>query len=159
MYKAVVPNANKPQIVIKANNPKQTVQLLDLSENVIASGDGTLTTTLTLPTDPLTSNYKIKVISHNGEDVGSEIYDLQIRQKSQETGITYVKVDGYGTIVNESTYSSTVSGKEKYPVEIKLKDENASVRIEDLSGNVLVKDQVRNIKWRSTSSRRRNKRI
>ena len=61
MYKAVVPNANKPQVVITAKNEKQTVQLLDLDENVIASGIGTLTTTLTLQAEPLESKYMILV--------------------------------------------------------------------------------------------------
>ena len=142
IYKAVVPNANKPQVVIKANNEKQTIQLLDLEENVIEAGVGTLNTTLTLPTDSLTSNYIIKVISHNGEAVGSETYNFQIRQRNTETGIMYIKVDGSGTIQTGDTYSATVSGKEKYPVEIKLKDTNAKVRIEDIDGNILVSDQT-----------------
>ena len=141
-YEAVVDNGNSPEIYVKADNEKQTVNLEDEAGNVLATGVQVITTEQTL-TDEITK-YIIKVVSYQGEDYGVQEYDLWIRQKSTETGIMYVKVDGLGTILSDDgkTYSSTVSGKEKYPVEIKLIDERAKVRVQDLDGNVLIKDQV-----------------
>ncbi|MBQ8043223.1 MAG: M23 family metallopeptidase [Clostridia bacterium] len=143
-YFKLVSNGNTPQIVITPSNLNQTVQLLDIEGNILATAVGTLTTTVTLSTTDLTTNYIIKVISHNGEDYGTYEYNLEIRQKSTETGITYIKVDGLGTAVSTDklTYSSTVAGKDKYPVEIKLKDENAQVRIQDTEGNILINNQT-----------------
>lgn len=143
-FDKVVPNGNKPVIVITADNPAQTVQLLNEAGTVIATGVGSVTTTQNLPTTDLTTKYKIKIISHNGVDAGYEEKDLWIRQKSTETGIMYVKVDNLGTVLSSDglTYSATVSGKEEYPVEIKLKDSNAQVRIQDLEGNILIDNQT-----------------
>lgn len=139
-YEALVPGANKPQVVITAENSKQTVQLLDKDGKVLKTGTGSITTNLTLSTTNFTDNYKIKVISHHGVTSGSMEYDFNISQKSRETGITYVKVDELGTILSADklTYSSTVAGKENYPVEIKLKDEKAKVKVLDKDGNVLI---------------------
>ena len=143
-YEAIVPNANKPQIVLTANNEKQTIQLLDTEGNVIGTGIGTLTITQNLSIEELTDNYIIKVISSHGEDYENKEYDLSIIQRSKETGIIYVKVDNLGTVVSEDglNYSTQVAGKEKYPIEIKLKDEKAKVRIEDLEGNILINEQL-----------------
>ena len=60
----------------------------------------------------------------------------------------YVKVDELGTMVSADglTYSAAVTGKDKYPVEIKLKDELAKVRIEDLQGNILIDKQTGELK-------------
>ena len=142
-YEKKVANGNKPIIEIIAENSKQTVQLLDLDEKVLATGTGKISTTQTL-FEELQDEYIIKVISHNGEEYGSKEYNLRITQKSTKTGISYIKVDGLGTTVSEEglTYSSTVSGKEEYLTEIKLEDENAKVRIEDLDGNVLYNDKL-----------------
>ena len=144
-YEAIVDNGNKPVIVITANNSKQPVKLLNSTgTSTLQSGVGSITTTQTLSTTDLTTKYIIQVSSHNGENYGVNEYELWIRQKSKETGITYVMVDSYGTMVSTDglTYSSTVAGKDNYPVEIKLKDPNAMVRIEDLDRNVVVSDQT-----------------
>lgn len=146
-YYELVSNGNKPQIVITPSNILQTVQLLNSSGTVLAQATGKLTTTQTLSTTDLTTNYVIKVISHNGEDYGTQEYELVIRQKSKELGISYVKVDSLGTIVSSDklTYSTTVAGKETYPVEIKLKDEKAKVKIVDLEGKELISNQIGNL--------------
>lgn len=143
-YEAVVTNGNKPIVTITAKNTLQTLQLLDINGNILATGVGTINTNLNLNTASLSDSYIIKVISHNGEAFGYEEYNLNIRQKSTENGILYIKVDELGTILNEDglTYSAQVAGKDEYPVEIKLKDENSKVRIEDLEGNILVKEQI-----------------
>lgn len=142
-YEKIVPNGNKPQIVITASDNKQIVQLLDKEGNVLSSAIGALNITQTLSTQELTNDYIIKVISNHGEDFGAKEYDLSIIQKSKETGIIYVKVDGLGTRISEDglTYSAQVAGKNTYPVEIKLVDEKATVRIEDLEGNILINEQ------------------
>ena len=142
-YEKIVPNGNKPQIVITATDSKQIVQLLDKDENVLSTGIGILNITQTLSTQELTNDYTIKVISNHGEDFGAKEYDLSIIQKSKETGIIYVKVDKLGTMVSDDglTYSAQVAGKNTYPVEIKLADEKATVRIEDMEGNILVNEQ------------------
>ncbi len=143
-YEAIVPNANKPEVVITAENELQTVMLIDSEGNTIASGIGKVNVTLNLSTEELEDNYIIKIVSHKGENVGYEEYDLKIRQKSTETGIIYIKVDNLGTVISEDglTYSTVVMNKENYPVEIKLKDEKAKVRIEDLEGNVIIENQT-----------------
>lgn len=143
-YEAIVPNANKPEVVITAENELQTVMLIDSEGNTIASGIGKVNVTLNLSTEELEDNYIIKIVSHKGENVGYEEYDLKIRQKSTETGIIYIKVDNLGTVLSEDglTYSTVVMNKESYPVEIKLKDEKAKVRIEDLEGNVIIENQT-----------------
>ncbi len=143
-YFALVPNGIQGNIVIKAHKQNQTVQLFrEDGTTKITEAVGTLSTTQTLSTS-LTDNYVIKVVSHNGENVGSKEYKLRIRQKSKEDGIIYVKVDGSGTIVSSDglQFSATVAGKDIYPVEIKLKDEKAKVRIESEEGQVLVEDQT-----------------
>ena len=144
-YETVVSNGNKPEIEIIAHNPKQKVELLNNEKtNVLATDEGSIITTQNLSTTDLTTKFIIRVTSHNGEEYGVHEYELWIKQKSIETGITYVKVDSLGTTSNEDNtiYSSTVSGKEEYPVEIKLVDENAQVRIEDLEGNILISNQT-----------------
>ena len=141
-YEKVVANGNRPNIVITADNLLQKVELLSETGTVLATGTGSVTTTQTLSTSDLTTKYVIRITSHNGDSLGTKEYDLWIRQKSTETGITYIKVDGLGTTVDGTTYSSIVSGKDKYPVEIKLKNENAKVRVEDNDGNVLIANQV-----------------
>lgn len=143
-YEHIVPNKNKPNLVITASKSTQTIQLINKDGTVIANGIGTLNTNLTLSTSLLEDNYKVKVISHNGETVGFKEYPLNIRQRSVENGIMYIKVDGSGTIVDDTglIYSATVAGKDEYPVEIKLKDGNAKVRIEDLDGNIIVANQT-----------------
>ena len=141
-YEGQVPNGNSPQIEIIATNRNQTVQLLSEDGTVIASGTGVLTTIQTLNSTSLDTKYKIKVISNKGIDYGYKEYDLYIHQKSIETGIIYVKVDKLGTMYDTAskTYTSEVSGKETYPVEIKLRDAKANVRIEDETG-ILVENQ------------------
>ena len=143
-YFKLVSYGNEPKIVITPSNISQTVQLLDERGNVLATSTGVLTTTQKLGTADLTTKYIIKVISHNGENIGSQEYELWIRQKSQETGLTYIKVDSLGTTLSDDklTYSSTVSGKDEYPVEIKSKDEKALIRIEDTQGNILINNQT-----------------
>lgn len=115
-YEATVANASKPHLVITAKNKLQTVQLINSSGAVISSGVGTLELDAVLSTSSLIDEYTIRVISHNGEIIGSRDYDLVINQKSAETGIIYVKVDNLGTTVNtqDKTYSSEVSGKDIY---------------------------------------------
>ncbi|MBO5478752.1 MAG: cadherin-like beta sandwich domain-containing protein [Clostridia bacterium] len=136
-YYEIVANSNKPVVEITAKNEKQIIQLISKDGSVIANGTGNLLTTLTLP--ELESSYCIRITSHNGEAYGVQEYDLVIRQKSQETGIMYVKVDSLGTTLNDTglIYSSKVSGKVEYPVEIKLKDSKAKVKLEDMDGNIL----------------------
>nr|MCR5146515.1 M23 family metallopeptidase [Clostridia bacterium] len=142
-YFKLVANGNKPVIVITANNSLQTIQLINEAGTVVATGTGTLNTTQTLGTSSdLITKYVIKIISHNGEDYGFTERNLWIRQRSIETGITYIKVDGLGTTVSGTDYSSTVSGKSTYPVEIKLKDSRAIVRVEDMFGNTLIPTQT-----------------
>ncbi len=147
-YEAVVSNGNTPKIEIKAKNTKQKVDLLDYEKvSVLVTGYGTITTTQTLSTELITK-YTIRITSHNGEDYGVQEYELWIRQKSTETGITYVKVDSSGATFNEEamTYSAKVAGKDSYPVEIKLKDENAQVEIKDSEGNTLIAKQTGTLK-------------
>lgn len=110
-YLAEVPNANKPEIVITSENLSQKVQLLTLDGTLIKEATGVLTVEQLLSTDKLEDNFIIKVISRNGEETGSKEYNLNIKQKSAETGILYIKVDGLGTIFKDDNYSSTVSRK------------------------------------------------
>lgn len=160
-YEHLVPNKNKPNLVITAAKSTQTLQLINKDGTVIATGTGVINTNLTLSGSLLEDNYKVKVISHNGETVGFKEYPLVIRQKSTENGIMYIKVDGSGTVLDETglIYSGTVAGKDEYPVEIKLKDGSAKVRLEDLDGNIVVSDQTGVLNRRCTCTRWRNKRI
>ena len=158
-YSAEVPNASKPRIVITPENLNQTVQLLTPDGTLIKQAVGVLDIEQTLSSDKLEDNFIIKVISHNGEETGSKEYNLNIKQKSAETGITYIKVDGLGTIVKDDDYSSTVSGKDTYPVEIKLKDEKAKVRVEDQDGNIAIENQIGIAIGNVELKRRRNKGI
>lgn len=114
-YEVVVPNGNTPTIIATANSTKNTVSLINEAGGVIASGTGTLNRVQTL-SNKLIDVYKIKVIASGGENYGYKEYDLEIRQKSAETGIIYVKVDNLGTMIDTATktYSSEVSGKDKY---------------------------------------------
>ncbi len=142
-YFVVVANASTPNVVITPSNENQTVQILkEDGTTVLAGNTGILTTTINLSTS-LMDNYIIKVISYKGEDAGYQEYKLRIRQKSIEAGIMYIKVDNSGTTVNSdgTQFSANVAGKDSYPVEIKLKDENAKVRIENEDGEVLVNNQ------------------
>lgn len=52
-YEAIVPNANKPEVVITAENELQTVMLIDSEGNTIASGIGKVNVTLNLSTEEL----------------------------------------------------------------------------------------------------------
>ena len=133
-FEKLVQNGANPEIVITAENKNQIVRLLDEDGNQIAEGIGILRYNAVLSTDKLEDNYIIKVISHNGEDVGSKSYNLKIRQKSTETGISYAKVDGLGMIESEDglEYHAEVSRTDEHDLKIKLKDENASVKILDL---------------------------
>ncbi|MDE5831039.1 MAG: cadherin-like beta sandwich domain-containing protein [Clostridia bacterium] len=143
-YYAEVPNGDKPQIVISAANVNQTVQLLASDgSTVLGTGTGTLTKNVTLSEADLTDTFIIRVISHNGVDLGYQDYDLSIKQRSNETGIMYIKVDGSGTTSASDglTFNAQVSGKDQYPVEIKLKDEKAKVRVLDTDGNVVIADK------------------
>lgn len=140
-YSKLVPNGNMPNIVITPEKLTQTVMLLTPDGRIIKQGPGTLTVTPTL-SETLIDNYIIRIVSHNGEETGSKEYNLVIRQKSADTGILYVKVDGSGTVVNGTDYSGTVAGKNEYPVEIKLKDEKAKVKVLDDNGNVLIENQT-----------------
>ncbi len=147
-YETKVENGNKPQIEIKAQEAKQTIQLLSEERTILATGIGTLTTTQTLGTGEQTTKYIIKVISDQGEENGTSEKELWITQKSTETGIIYVKVDGLGTSLStdKTTYTTTVSGKQKYPIEIKLKDIKAEVEIEDTEGNTIIEKQTGTLK-------------
>ena len=140
-YSKLVANGNKPAITITTKNSLQTIQLINEEGTVVATGTGTLTTNQDLSTTKLTDKFKIKVISHNGEEYGAKEYNLWITQRSTETGIAYIKVDGLGTTQEDDNFSAIVSGKETYPLEIKLKDQNAIVRVEDDSGNILIGTQ------------------
>ncbi len=141
-YSKLVANGNKPAITITAKNSLQTIQLINEEGTVVATGTGTLTTNQDLSTTDLTTKYTIKIISHNGEEYGAKEYKLWITQRSTETGITYIKVDGLGTTQEEDNFISMVSGKDTYPLEIKLKDSKATVKVEDLSGNTLINNQT-----------------
>ncbi len=92
-YEHIVPNKNKPNLVITSAKNTQTIQLINKDGTVIASGTGVINTALTLSISLLEDNYTIKVISHNGEEIGFKEYPLVIRQKSVENGIIYIKVD------------------------------------------------------------------
>lgn len=140
-YEVLVPNGNKPNVVITPENLLHKVQLINSSGTILGQTNGVLTVTPTLSTLSLEENFIIKVISHNGEDMGVKEYNLTIRQKSTDTEIIYIKVDGLGTNVNGTTYTSTVSGKDEYPVEIKLNDEKASVKITETNDEVLIDNQ------------------
>lgn len=158
-YLAEVPNADKPEIVITPENLSQKVQLLTYDGTLIKEATGVLTVEQILSTDKLEDNFIIKVISRNGEETGSKEYNLNIKQKSAETGILYIKVDGLGTIFKDDNYSSTVNGKDIYPVEIKLKDEKAKVRVEDLERKRSNKQSNGSSFWRHICKWRRNKNI
>lgn len=140
-YETLVGNGIRPPIVAVAENKNQKVQILNSSGTVLVAGTGTATYTPTLSTSSLSDKYIIRVTSHVNADLGTKDYELVINQKSTETGITYVKVDNLGTYVNGTVYSATVAGKEDYPVEIKLKDEKAMVKITDTAGQVLIDNQ------------------
>ncbi len=142
-YETIVSNGERPQVEITESNVNQKLELLNSNGDILVTGaQGTINTTVTLSNTELVTKFIIRVTSHNGEDYGVSEYELWIIQKSTETGIKYVKVDESGTMVNEDTYSGTVSGKESYPVEIKLKDEKAQVKVQDLEGNELIGNQI-----------------
>ncbi len=143
IYEALVAHGNKPNIVIKTNNDKQTIQLFTSDEKSLGSAKGTLTiSSVNLSTTELLDEFKIVITSHNGEAYGNQEYVLNIRQKSTETGIVYIKVDGYGTSLVDNTYSAAVAGKDSYPVEIKLKDDKAKVRVTNLDDTVVISEQT-----------------
>lgn len=142
MYEALVPNGTKPNVVITPENILHKVMLVNSAGTTVGEKNGVLTVTPTLSTTSLEDDFIIKVISHNGENAGLQEYKLKIRQKSKDTEILYIKVDGLGTLVNGTTYTSTVSGKEEYPVEIKLNDEKASAKVLDTSGTTLIDNQI-----------------
>ena len=98
-YETVVQNGNKPQIILEPENQKQKVELYDKSGKLLASNTGTLTTVQTLNAVGSENDYIIKVVSQNGEDYGYAEYPLNIRQKSQETGIIYIKVEDRKSVV------------------------------------------------------------
>ncbi len=66
-YEHVVPNGDKPTLIIKAKNSKQTVQLLNKDGVVLGENVGTLNILPILNTNQLEDNFKIKVISYHGE--------------------------------------------------------------------------------------------
>lgn len=73
-YSTVVANRNRPEIVIKTENPKQKIKLLDEAGNVLATGTGTLQVTQTLSSTTLQNNYKIKVTSNKGDDTWDKLF-------------------------------------------------------------------------------------
>ena len=62
----------------------QTIQLLNESDTVLASGVGTLTTSQGLSTTDLITKFKIKIISHNGEAFGEEEYAIAVKKGNTE---------------------------------------------------------------------------
>lgn len=143
-YEAVVANGNSPLIEITAKNAKETITLINEANTVVATGTGTVQKTETLSTSKLIDTYTIRVTAQDETSYGYKEYALEIRQKSTDTSIQYVKVDGWGTIVSEDglTYTSEVSEKNIYPIEIKLTNENGKVRLEDVDGTLVIGAQT-----------------
>ncbi len=133
-------------ITVKAENPLQTVYLLQADGiTVISQSVGQVVANFTQTEQ--TKDYIIRIQSHLGSEIEESL--LTIRKKSQDTGISYIKVDGLGTIKESDTkYKTTVSGKTNYPVEIKALEENARVKIDSgeysltqvLQENVFIQD-------------------
>jgi len=115
-------------ISVKSENPLQTVYILQPDgTTVISQAVGQATAEFTQTEQ--TKDYILRIQSHLGSEIEESI--LTLRKKSQETGISYVKVDGLGTTkVSDTKYTTTVSGKSAYPVEIKALEENARVKID-----------------------------
>lgn len=88
-----------------------------------------------------TSNYVISLIAADGT---VDTKYLNIIQRPSETGIEYLKLDDkvLDRQEDEPNYSDTVYGKDRYPVEVKVVDEKAKVRIEDQYGAVAVKESA-----------------
>jgi len=129
IYSSVVNATGTISVVLKSQNPLQKVSILNIDGvTVIATGTGTATANITQTEQ--TKDYILKIESYTG--LGSEESVLNIRKKSQDATISYIKVDGLGTIKQSVTnYTASVSGKNTYPIEVKLRDEFARAKIDN----------------------------
>ncbi|MCI8397651.1 MAG: hypothetical protein HFJ52_08670 [Clostridia bacterium] len=143
-YETTVANGNKPLIEITAKNAKETITLINEVNTAVATGVGTVQKTENLSTTKLVNTYTVRITAQDEESYGYKDYILEIRQKSTDTSIQYVKVDELGTMLSDDglTYISDVSEKDSYPLEIKLTNENAKVRLEDEDGNIIIEEQT-----------------
>jgi hypothetical protein len=81
-----------------------------------------------VPLKEQNQNYVIKITSAVGS-VTNE-YNLVLEKKSQDTSLSYVKVDELEAFkTEEGNYTQTVQYKEKHPVVIKTVDDKAKVKI------------------------------
>ncbi len=136
IYDAVINVAETAKVEINAENKNATIQIIKVTENddgeqteeIIAESEEPgklLKEDLPLEDDP--QYYKIRVISAKESSIFD--YDLIIELKSIETGIEYVKVDETNATVINDVYTSIVSKKDTYPLQIRLTDEKAEVKI------------------------------
>ncbi len=141
-YKARINVANSTKVKITTDNENAKIQIIKetdnngtITESIIATGTGELTKEdLSIANNP--ENYIIRITSAGG--TVTKDYDLVIEQKSTNTEVSYIKVDGNNAIQQEGKYIETVSGKEEYPVVIKPKEEKAYVKI--AYGKVIAED-------------------
>lgn len=118
------------EIIITAVSNEATITIRGIS------GKGVVSYNTSLPGLGVT-NYTISLIAADGT---SDTKYLNIVQVPSETGIEYLKLDD--KVLNrqedEPNYFDTVHGKDRYPIEVKVVDEKAKVRIEDQYGNVAI---------------------
>ncbi len=129
-YIARVNIVDTTKVEIIAENVGAEIKLIKIEngeETIIAQGTGTLSEE-NLAINREAQNYIIRVTSVEGAT--TKDYDLVIELKSTNIGIKYVKVDEKEATEETESYKVEVSKKEKYPLEIKLEDENAEVKID-----------------------------
>ena len=104
------------------------------------SGKGTISLNQTLPGLGET----IVTINIIAADGSVDVNYLKIVQLPSEVGIDYLGIDGEEIPRQEEApnYFKEVSGKDEYPVQIRLTDEKAKVKIEDKAGNILIDNQT-----------------
>ena len=137
--------AQTAEIEITSQNERAKIEIIETKigeneeeqEEIVINGIGIISTNIQIKENP--QKYKIRVTSENGSETRD--YELRIEQKSEETGITYVKIDGLTAIETEEGYTTIVTGKEKYPIQIKLTNEKAKVKIESQEGKTIIENQ------------------
>ncbi len=94
-------------------------------ESIVASSTGTFNNKV--PLEQETQNYTIRITSADGEV--SNDYSLTLTQKSQDTALEYVRVDGNDITEENGKYTALVSKKDEYPINIKALGETSKLKI------------------------------
>ena len=133
IYVARVESKDIAELEVVATKESTKIKIIEITqteeetiEDVLFTGVGKLNAEIPLNEDP--QKYVIRIISA-AENVAQD-YDLILEKKSQNTNLSYVKIDGLEAIKTEDgSYIQTVSYKETHPIIIKTVDEKAKVKI------------------------------